>query len=142
MGATAARERRAGRCIGTAALRERGSAYGQFQVASGYLVGEGVPQDVKEAEHWLRKAAEQGHAQAQYELAVLYLGDRLGDAQPVQALHWFRRAAAQQDARAWFNLAVMAENGEGQIATWLRRSGGTARRRRWAVAPPSFGWRG
>ena len=37
-----------------------------------YDVGEGVPQDDKEAVRWYTLAAEQEHAKAQYNLGVMY----------------------------------------------------------------------
>ena len=38
-----------------------------------YLVGQGVPQDFKEAVKWFRLAAEQGDAFAQFKLGGMYL---------------------------------------------------------------------
>ena len=37
-----------------------------------YEIGEGVPQDYKDAVKWYRKAAEQGHATAQLSLGLMY----------------------------------------------------------------------
>ena len=36
-----------------------------------YAIGRGVPQDAREAERWLRLAAEQGNAEAQFVLERL-----------------------------------------------------------------------
>jgi uncharacterized protein len=36
-----------------------------------YTTGEGVPQDYKQAAHWLDRAARRGHVQAQQNLGVL-----------------------------------------------------------------------
>jgi|SRR5437016_8645615 len=43
----------------TRARAEKGDAKGQFDLASMYFYGKGVPQDYAEAARWCRKAAEQ-----------------------------------------------------------------------------------
>ena len=37
-----------------------------------YDIGEGVPQDYKEAVKWYRLSAEQGYVKAQYNLGLMY----------------------------------------------------------------------
>ncbi len=59
-----------------------------------------MPQDLREAGKWLRKAAEQGHADSQYILGLMYA---LGKGMPddyVEAYVWWNLAAAQGHERA------------------------------------------
>ncbi len=59
-----------------------------------YTMGQGVPQDDKEAARWYRLAATQGYAAAQYNLGVMYF---MGIGVPrdvVRAHLWYSLAAA------------------------------------------------
>ena len=49
-----------------------GDAEAQSNLGLMYEIGEGVPEDDKEAVKWYRKAAEQGDAEAQYNLGLMY----------------------------------------------------------------------
>ena len=51
---------------------DRGDAEAQYQLASLYRSGRGVPKDHGKASRWLREAAGQGHVKAQYNLGVMY----------------------------------------------------------------------
>ncbi len=73
-------------------LAEQGNISAQFNVASLYLRGEGVPKDGSEAIRWFRMAANQGDAQAQYNLELIY---HLEDGVPQdlsQAFIWYSMA--------------------------------------------------
>ena len=62
-----------------------------------YYLGQGVPQDHKEAVKWYRKAAEQGDADAHYHLGNPY---KIGAGVPEDYIHayaWFNVAAANED---------------------------------------------
>ena len=94
-------------------LAEAGDAEAQFDVASMYQIGQGVPQDYAEAVRWFRLAADQGHAMAQISLALMY-DDGLGVAQDyAEAVRWWRRAADQGVAVAQGNLALLYALGRG-----------------------------
>src|SRR5260370_18996831 len=68
----------------------------QYQLASLYRIGRGVPQDDLLASKWMKAAAEQNHASAQFNLARMYLAGR-GVAQDAgSAKVWLRKAADQQ----------------------------------------------
>ncbi len=76
-------------------LAERGDARAQFRLGVMYTMGQGVPQDDKEAARWYRLAATQGYAAAQYNLGVMYF---MGIGVPrdyAQAHLWANLAAAQ-----------------------------------------------
>ena len=66
-----------------------------------YDVGEGVPQDDKEAVRWYTLAAEQEHAKAQYNLGVMYA---LGEGVIKDYVY----------AHMWGNIASMNGNDKGE----------------------------
>ena len=101
--------------LGSQALRnaaERGDASAQFIVATRYLDGEGVTQDVTRAAHWYQKAALAGLAPAQYRLATLFERGRGVPKDTATALVWYERAAAQGNVKAMHNAAVIAAGTE------------------------------
>jgi localization factor PodJL len=101
--------------LGSQELRnaaERGDASAQFIVATRYLDGEGVTQDVTRAAHWYQKAALSGLAPAQYRLATLFERGRGVPKDSATALIWYERAAAQGNVKAMHNAAVIAAGTE------------------------------
>ncbi len=101
--------------LGSEELRsaaERGDASAQFIVATRYLDGEGVTQDVTRAAHWYQKAARAGLAPAQYRLATLFERGRGVPKDTATALIWYERAAAQGNVKAMHNAAVIAAGTE------------------------------
>jgi TPR repeat protein len=97
-------------------------------LASLYLTGNGVAEDVKEGTRWLRASANSGNQEAQIDLANLVLG---GDGEPgdrTSVAGWFEAAASSGDMIAAFNLGLCFVKGvgvrqdEGQAAQWLRRA--------------------
>lgn len=101
--------------LGSQELRsaaERGDASAQFIVATRYLDGEGVTQDVTRAAHWYQKAALAGLAPAQYRLATLFERGRGVPKDTATAFIWYERAAAQGNVKAMHNAAVIAAGTE------------------------------
>ncbi|MDO8354139.1 MAG: hypothetical protein Q7T14_11805, partial [Aestuariivirga sp.] len=101
--------------LGSQELRsaaERGDPSAQFIVATRYLDGEGVTQDVTRAAHWYQKAASAGLAPAQYRLATLFERGRGVPKDTATALIWYERAAAQGNVKAMHNAAVIAAGTE------------------------------
>jgi TPR repeat protein len=88
-------------------LAKKGDAKAQLGLGVIYYLGQGVPQDYKEAASWLRLAAKQGRAMAQNILGAIYdLG--LGVPQDYkEAANWYRLAAEQGDADGEYNLGIM-----------------------------------
>jgi TPR repeat protein len=90
-----------------------------------YLVGEGVPQDYKQAAAWYRKAAEQGLAGAQVCLAGLYERGEGVQKDHAQAMRWYRKAAEQGDVDGQFNLGktcylgLGARESHSEAALWF-----------------------
>lgn len=85
-----------------------GDADAQCGLGKQYEFALGVPEDNRQAAHWLQKSAEQGDIIAQVELGVVF--DKLQDY--AQALIWYSKAAEQGNARAEYNLALAYQNGE------------------------------
>ena len=101
--------------IGSEALRsaaERGEPSAQFVIATRFLDGEGVTQDVIQAAHWYQKAAFAGLAPAQYRLATLFERGRGVPQDAATALIWYERAAEQGNVKAMHNAAVLAAGTE------------------------------
>lgn len=96
--------------IGSAALRAaaaKGDASAQFEVATRFAEGNGVPQDHKQAVAWYERAAMRGLASAQFRLGAYYERGLGVAADPERAKIWYRRAAEQGHVRAMHNLAVL-----------------------------------
>lgn len=94
-------------------LAEKGDAKAQSRLGRMYGLGQGVPQDAREAAEWFLKAAEQGVAEAQGALGYMFL---MGEGTPqdhAKAFEWTRKAADQGDAMAQYNLAVMHGDAHG-----------------------------
>jgi uncharacterized protein len=67
----------------------------QYQLGYIYEHGEGVPQDIKEAAVWYRKAAEQGHPKAQYRMGLFYENGAAVEKDLKEATKWYRKSADQ-----------------------------------------------
>ena len=52
---------------------KKGVAEAQLELASHYMMGQGVVQNPKTARNWYEKAADQGHPRAQTMLGLLYI---------------------------------------------------------------------
>ncbi|MBI3441201.1 MAG: sel1 repeat family protein [Proteobacteria bacterium] len=72
-------------------------AYEQYALGGRYLVGEGVPQDERQAVALFRKASDQGLAIAQYYLSRCYAGGK---------------GVVQDEAEAYFWIVVAARGGD------------------------------
>ncbi|HST11681.1 MAG TPA: tetratricopeptide repeat protein [Terriglobales bacterium] len=83
---------------------EQGDAKAQFDLASMYYYGRGVPQDYTEAIAWYRKAADQGNGKAEYGLSFMYRESKGVPQDYNQAIDWCRRAADHGYARAQYAL--------------------------------------
>jgi len=104
----------------------KGDAAAQLKLGEMYDLGEGVPQDYKEAVKWYRLSAEQGNPAARFALAEMY---KNGDGVPKDiqaAIKWYRLAAGQNYAMAQLLLGVLFESGTGvkesagEAARWYR----------------------
>ncbi|HKH01641.1 MAG TPA: tetratricopeptide repeat protein [Bradyrhizobium sp.] len=89
-------------------LAEQGLAIAQFNVGLMHDIGQGVPQNSREAFKWYRLAADQGRPDAQYQLGHLYYKQD----DYTEAAKWFRLAAEQGRADAQSSLGAMYAEGE------------------------------
>ena len=92
---------------------EKGEADAEYQLATIYGHGYGVPKNEPEGRKWLERAAEHGNVVAQYELGVS-LRDGRGALQDYEgAVKWIRRAAESGHGPAQFALGTMYRTGKG-----------------------------
>ncbi|MFN4141825.1 MAG: hypothetical protein ACK4HL_08265, partial [Aestuariivirga sp.] len=97
--------------VGTQALREaaaRGDAKAQFIIASRYLDGQGVAQDLTKAAYWYQQSASRGLAPAQYRLGTLFDRGKGVPQDAAAAQLWYERAAAGGNVKSMHNAAVIA----------------------------------
>ncbi|MFO1123644.1 MAG: peptidoglycan-binding protein [Hyphomicrobiales bacterium] len=95
---------------GTLALRQaaaRGDAEAQFVIASRYLDGQGVEQNLPEAARWFERAATGGLAPAQYRIGTLLERGKGMPQDIAAALLWYQRAAAAGNVKSMHNAAVI-----------------------------------
>ena len=78
----------------------QGDVDAQFDLGIMYYLGEGVPEDDREAVKWLRKAAEEGLAPAQSQLGLMYYNGAGVPEDYVKAYVWLNLAAAQGNTKA------------------------------------------
>jgi hypothetical protein len=90
-----------------------GDQAAQVAVGERYAAGADVPQDLKQAAEWYRKAAEQGSMAGEVHLAELYRDGRGVTRDKAQAAAWYRKAAEQGDADAQGTLAMLYLMGQG-----------------------------
>ncbi len=111
-------------------LAEQGNAKAQLLLGKMNSLGQGLPQNRKEAARWFHLAAEQGLAEAQSVLGYLCLIGEGVQQNNDLALEWTRKAAQQGNANAQFNLSVMHGEVHGikkdpaESLKWLRRAAG------------------
>jgi localization factor PodJL len=105
-----------------------GDAAAEFEVATRFADGRGVPQNLSEAAAWFERAASKGLAPAQFRLGGLY-EKGLGVSRNLETARRLYVAAAEAGhAKAMHNLAVLyAEGVEGRpnyptAARWFRKA--------------------
>ena len=82
----------------------------QFRLGEIYYYGEDVPQNVREAAYWFRKAAEHGHVEAQGLLGMIYYSGVLGG-HTRMAVDWWTKAAEQGDVGSQALLDIVQYTG-------------------------------
>jgi localization factor PodJL len=105
-----------------------GEPAAQFEIATRYAAGNGVPRDDARAASWFREAAINGIATAQYDLGVLYETGRGLAADPIEAMIWYQSAADQNHPVAQYRLGMISLAGSvipsnpAETARWFRRA--------------------
>jgi len=109
---------------------ERGSSSAQYDLGLKYLKGdENIPQDLKLALKWFRKAANKGHPYAQYYLGKMYDIDGSEERDDEEAFKWYLKSAEQGHYKAQALIGFMYQFGAGvkqdniQAYMWYTLSG-------------------
>ena len=113
------------------ALRSRaaeGDPKAQFNLASAYYRGKGVPQDYAVAFRWYKMAADQGEPDAEDGLGYMYVTGRSTKQDYAEALRWYKRAPEHGNAKGQFDLATVYLEGVGvardyvESSRWFRKA--------------------
>jgi localization factor PodJL len=108
--------------LGPLPLRQaaaQGDPRAQFAIAFRYAEGNGTPQNLTEAAHWLERAASAGLAPAQYRLAVMYERGQGVTKDLGRARSWYQAAAEKGNIKAMHNLAVSASGRQSGNADYV-----------------------
>lgn len=113
-------------------LANAGNSNAQVRLGSLYYMGQGVPEDEKQAIFYWKKAASQGSADAMYQLGSAYLfGNQAARTVPDpdrEAATWYFQAASAGHAEAQYHLGLLFLAGKGVIdnrteaARWFRKA--------------------
>jgi hypothetical protein len=93
-------------------LAQEGNAKAEYNLGQMYISGDGVPQDVEEAQNWYRRSAEHGYSDAQHMLGSLHFRRIAALSSQEEAVEWYRKAAEQGHARSQLNLGDLYFKGE------------------------------
>jgi len=110
-------------------LAEQGNVEAQYRLAIMAQNGLGMVVNTKEAERWMRAAAETGFDLAQHGLGFMYLQGECVEQDYAQAIKWFSLAAEQGLAGAQTTLGNMYEEGHGvekdldEAKRWYAKAG-------------------
>lgn len=88
----------------------------QFNLGQANKLGRGVPQDIKRAEAWYRKAAENGHIKAADTLGLLLFQDGRKE----EAVPFLQASAERGDPRAQYIIGIAHFNGDMVGKDWVR----------------------
>ena len=92
---------------------KKGDIEEQFNLATNYEKGYGVPQDIHKAIEWYKKSATSGHAKAMTHLGIIYDNGRGVDVDYHEAVKWYKMASEKDDNQAQFNLSLIYLYGRG-----------------------------
>jgi TPR repeat protein len=100
-----------------------GKAVSQFELASMYETGRGVPKDLAKAVAWYGKAAERGHAESQYVLGMMYEDGRNVQRDQAKAKEWIGKSADQgnNQAIAWMKRVAAIEEAQRKAAELVKK---------------------
>jgi TPR repeat protein len=76
-------------------VAEKGTTWGQYNLAIRYVHGDGIAQDYSEAIKWFQKAADQNDAMSQYWLGEMYEKGLGVPVDQILAYKWYSMAARQ-----------------------------------------------
>lgn len=94
-------------------LAEKGDHRAMYALGSMYAGGQGVPQDLKEAMKWFRKAAIYGRPDAMFKIGLMYDEGHGVEADSKQAVKWYGKSATSGYSLAQFKVGEMYAQGRG-----------------------------
>lgn len=99
---------------------ELGHPTAMFNIGVVHAIGHGLPQDLKKAMGWWRKASRLGVAQAMYNRGVIF--SMKGD--PVKARRWFLKGARNGCERSEYEIGKIfqGEKKYARAARWMHRA--------------------
>lgn len=113
-------------------LANAGNSIAQVRLGTLYYLGQGVPEDEKQAVYYWKKAASQGSADAMFHLGSAYLfGNQAARTVPDpdrEAATWYFQAASAGHAEAQYHLGLLFLAGKGVIDSrveatrWFRKA--------------------
>ncbi len=113
-------------------LAAAGNSTAQFRLGMLHYMGQGVPEDERQAVFYWKKAASQGSADAMFHLGSAYLfGNQAARTVPDpdrEAATWYFQAASAGHADAQYHLGLLFLAGKGVIdsrteaARWMRKA--------------------
>lgn len=113
-------------------LAASGNSFAQYRLGMLYYLGQGVPEDEKQAVLLWKKAAAQGSTDAMYQLGSAFLfGSQAAKTVPDpdrEAATWYFQAASAGHAEAQYHLGLLFLAGKGVIesrteaARWMRKA--------------------
>ena len=95
---------------------DKGDADAQFNLGQAYKLGRGVPQDLKQAESWYKKAADQGHLQATDNYGLILFQDN----RRTEALPYLKASVQRGEPRAQYVLGTGHFNGDFVEKDWIK----------------------
>jgi len=90
-----------------------------YQLATLYLVGQGIPKDKNKAIYWFRQASKAGHIKASYKLGLIYQKSATKNTKARQAaIHYFELAASHDHkmAKHQLNTLKSGTNNTGELS--------------------------
>ncbi len=121
--------------VDIAALRrkaEAGDAKAQFDLASAYSQGTGVPKDSAQGIQWLKRSALRGYPGAQVVLGYMYQKGIELEKDPGEAAKWYQKAARQGDKDP-----KHAQTAQSHLSEMLAQGLISAKEADWHAAEPS-----
>ena len=113
-------------------LATAGNPQAQYRLGTLHYLGQGIPEDEKQAIYWWKKAANQGSADAMFQLGSAFLfGNQTAKIVPDpdrEAATWFFQAASAGHADAQYHLGLLFLAGKGVIdsrteaARWMKKA--------------------
>ena len=101
-------------------LAKNGDHRAMYALGSMYSVGNGVPQDLKEAFKWFQKAARYGRPDAEYKIGLMYANGLGVEQNDRRALNWLGKSAKKGFTSAQYQIGLMYMAGRGVQQNYIK----------------------